>query len=97
MDNPRNEVHRDTDEARGGSTSGVVRWVLGISLLAAIVLLSAIWIFGAASSDTEAPTQEARQMEAQGGSGTDSIVNDGAAEFQTAPTAAADGTPGTGN
>lgn len=41
------EVHIEQVDAKGGTREGVVRWVLGISLFAAIVLLSAIWIFGA--------------------------------------------------
>jgi hypothetical protein len=43
------EQHSETDEARAGSTPHVVRWILGISLAAAIILLSAIWIIGAAT------------------------------------------------
>ena len=41
------EVHIDEEDAQGGSKEGVVRWVLLISLLAAILLLSIIWIVGA--------------------------------------------------
>ena len=48
------EVHITTDEARGGQGLNVVRWVLAISLLLAIVALSAIWITGAATSDQPA-------------------------------------------
>lgn len=49
MERQGEEVHVETDEVRGGSTPHVVRWILGISLVAVIVLLSAVWIFGAAS------------------------------------------------
>lgn len=72
-------IHRTTDEARGGETSNVMRWVLAISLLAAILLLSAIWIFGAVSQDdTEDEANVAtRQAEAQDGTSTDSVVGDG--------------------
>lgn len=49
MQREGDEVHIDTDEARGGSTPNVVRWVLAIGLLLAIVLLSATWITGALS------------------------------------------------
>ena len=38
------EVHIDTDEARGGSTPHIVRYVLLVSLALAILALSAIWI-----------------------------------------------------
>jgi hypothetical protein len=49
-----NEVHVETDAARAGSTPGTVRWILAIGLFAAIVLLSIIWITGAATqSDSE--------------------------------------------
>ena len=44
------EVHLDTDEARGGETPHVVRYVLIIGLLLAIAALSAVWIIGAATS-----------------------------------------------
>lgn len=43
------EVHLDTDEARSGDTPNIVRYVLAISLLLAIIALSAIWITGALS------------------------------------------------
>jgi hypothetical protein len=45
------EVHISTDEARGGSTPGYMRYVLGISLVLAIGVLSLIWITGALSSN----------------------------------------------
>lgn len=38
------ETHIDTDEARGGSTPNVVRWVLGSSLVLAVAAMSAVWI-----------------------------------------------------
>lgn len=41
------EIHVETEDARGGSTPGVMRYVLGISLLLAIVLLSLVWIIPA--------------------------------------------------
>ena len=47
MENHNGEMHVETDSARGGSTPNIVRWVLGFSLLAAIILLSAIWMTGA--------------------------------------------------
>lgn len=43
------EVHLDTEEARSGATPHIVRYVLVISLLLAILALSAIWITGALS------------------------------------------------
>ncbi|WP_159977067.1 MULTISPECIES: hypothetical protein [unclassified Novosphingobium] len=38
------EVHLDDDEARGGSTPNIVRYVLIASLILAILAMSAIWI-----------------------------------------------------
>lgn len=45
------EIHIDDEKASGGSKEGVVRWVLLISLLAAILILSIIWITGALTQD----------------------------------------------
>ena len=50
MERQGEEVHVSTDEARGGSTPHIVRWVLGISLFLAIALLSITWITGALNS-----------------------------------------------
>ena len=41
------EVHIATDEARGGDTPHIVRYVLLFGLLLAIAVLSAVWIFKA--------------------------------------------------
>lgn len=43
------EIHVDVTEARGADTPGVMRYVLLISLFLAILVLSMVWIFGAAS------------------------------------------------
>ena len=51
MERQGDEVHIETDEARGGSTPHIVRYVLVISLVLAILALSLIWITGAASRD----------------------------------------------
>jgi hypothetical protein len=40
-------VELTTEEASGGSTPNIVRYVLAISLLLAILGLSAVWITGA--------------------------------------------------
>ncbi len=47
MEHHSEEVRETAEEARAGSTPGIVRWVLLISLVLAIAALSAIWIFGA--------------------------------------------------
>lgn len=44
MERRGEEVHIDTDEARGGSTPNIMRWVLAISLTLAIIAMSAVWI-----------------------------------------------------
>jgi hypothetical protein len=49
MERPEREVHVETDQARGGSTPNVVRWVLGISLLLAIIAMTLVWIIPALS------------------------------------------------
>lgn len=76
-----NEVHTETDEARAGSTPNIVRWVLAISLLAAILLLSAIWMFGAATTDEEDRVANAsdriENAQSDDGESTDSIVSGG--------------------
>ena len=50
MERQGDEVHIETNEARGGSTPHIVRYVLIISLLLAVGAMSLIWIMGAAST-----------------------------------------------
>jgi len=52
------EVHVDTEEARGGSTPHIVRWVLAISLMLVIVLFTLVFVIGIdqAQEQTEAVT-----------------------------------------
>ena len=47
MERDGDEVHLSEQEASGGVQPHIVRWVLGISLVLAVALLSAIWIIGA--------------------------------------------------
>lgn len=47
MERIGDEVHVTTDEARGAATPHIVRYVLMISLVLAIIALSAIWMTGA--------------------------------------------------
>lgn len=49
------EVHIETDEARGGATLNVMRYVLVISLFLAIAALSFIWMTAASNSDQPRP------------------------------------------
>ena len=46
MERDGDEVHVTETEASGGSKPDVVRYVLGISLLLVVVLMSVIWIIG---------------------------------------------------
>lgn len=84
MERRGEETHLDTDEARGAETTGVMRWVLGISLLLAIGFLSAIWIFGAWTQDgveSQATVSTAQAATETGSSDTDSIVSQDADEI----------------
>lgn len=47
MERHGDEVHVTTEEARGGSTPHIVRYMLFISLVLAIGALSFIWMTGA--------------------------------------------------
>lgn len=80
------EIHVDVNEARGASTPNVTRWVLSISLLAVIILLSAIWIIGAWSSDqhTQSVGAQIRAEQKAGGGANDSIVSDHADQMKAA-------------
>ena len=71
------EIHAEVDEARAASTPNVTRWVLTFGLLGAIILLTAIWVIGAWSSDQHTQTIDAQIRAAQNNSDqTDSIVSD---------------------
>lgn len=50
MEHQGDEVHITTEEARGGSTPHIVRYMLGVSLVLAIAALSFIWIYGASQT-----------------------------------------------
>jgi len=97
MHNDGNEVHVSETEASGGSKEGVVRWVLVVSLLAAVVLLSAIWIFGAATQGDveEEATVSGTIDSASGDSGdsTDSVFGMEASETDTTQSGATDDSP----
>ena len=84
MDGNDPQVHAETDAARAGSTPHIVRWILAISLLAAIVLLSIVWITGAMTQgdvEKEASVSE-RIAEQERDSDTDSIVSDRVGELE---------------
>ena len=69
MQRNQTETHIDSDRARSGSTPHIVRYVLGISLLLAILALSAIWITGAAVTDEAAETAQLESTTASTASG----------------------------
>ena len=79
MERKGDEVHVETDEARGASSPNIVRWVLLVSLFAAIALLSIIWITGAATQgdvEEEATVSGIIRSQNDEESDTDSIVDD---------------------
>lgn len=47
MERKGDEIHLTTDEARGGTTPHIVRYVLLFSLVLAILALSMVWMTGA--------------------------------------------------
>ena len=47
MERQNEEVHVTTEEARSGQTGMGVRYVLAITLVLAIAVLSALWLVGA--------------------------------------------------
>lgn len=40
-------IHIEDDDARAASTPGILRYILGISLLLAVIAMSAVWIIPA--------------------------------------------------
>jgi hypothetical protein len=79
-----NEPHFETDAARGGSTPNIVRWILVVSLFAAIALLSIIWITGAATQKEAEVTVSGQMRDRTDIEATDSIVGEDADEFEAA-------------
>ena len=93
------DVRSETDAARAGSTPHVVRWVLGIGLLAVIAAFTVIVLIGSASQgdiEEEAnASQIIRDTEAANNdrSDIDGVVSQDADEF--APDTPADMIEGT--
>ena len=46
MEREGDEVHVSQEEASGGAQPHIVRYILGVSLLLVVLLMSAIWIIG---------------------------------------------------
>jgi hypothetical protein len=88
MDGDDNEPHFETDAARGASTPNIVRWILLVSLFAAIALLSIIWITGAATQSEDEGTVSHEVRDRPDGttsaSDTDSIVGEDADRIDAA-------------
>jgi len=84
MQRDGDEVQLETDEARAGETRGSMRWVLGISLLAAIILLSAVWMFGAWTQDDGESeiTATGKAMAEDDGADTDGILSENFDEIE---------------
>lgn len=79
MEQQGKEVHLDTDEARGGSTPGIARYVLGISVLLAIVAMTFVWIIPAMSQgdvEEEATVSGAISSQEDDGDATDGVIED---------------------
>jgi hypothetical protein len=93
-----NEPHFETDAARGASSPNIVRWILIVSLFAAIALLSIIWITGAATqSEAESGVKVDALGSERASEGTDSIVGEDADRLETAQPGAAGDTGNVAN
>ena len=93
MDGDENEPHFETDAARGASTPNIVRWILLVSLFAAIALLSIIWITGAATQTEEEGTVSHEVRDRVELEATDSVVGENADELDAAEPGDDTGTP----
>ena len=78
------EPHFETDAARGASTPNIVRWILLVSLFAAIALLSIVWITGAATQSEEEGTVSHEVRNRADIEDTDSIVGEDADQIEAA-------------
>ncbi|MHA6316489.1 hypothetical protein ACXYN8_02370 [Altererythrobacter sp. CAU 1778] len=87
MHKENNEVHINDTEASGGSKEGVVRYILAISLVLGVVVLSLVWIVPALTNDPEADYANVtdRVRAESNGESTDSVVGleDDAATIDT--------------
>jgi len=93
MDGNENEPHFETDAARGASSPNIVRWILLVSLFAAIALLSIIWITGAATQTEEEGTVAHEVRDRADIEDNDSIVGEDADELDAAEAGDDTGTP----
>ncbi|WP_379545721.1 hypothetical protein ACFCW2_08755 [Qipengyuania sp. DSG2-2] len=87
MADNRDEIHIEDDDAMAGVKTGAMRWVLGISLLLAIIAMSAVWIIPAlfqGDVEEEATMTGSINSAAETGDSTDSIVIEDADEIEGA-------------
>jgi hypothetical protein len=56
MRNDDKGIHIEDDDARAGETPGVMRWVLGISMLLAVIAMTLVWVIPA-MMETDVETQ----------------------------------------
>lgn len=61
METDNREVHIDRDEARAGSTPGVVRYVLAFGLILVIVAFAIIVMTGMSGSNQDNNSQDASE------------------------------------
>ena len=63
MDNPNEEIHATTVEARGGQRGSRVRLILVVSLVLALVAMAAVFLGGASGPNQSgtAPSEEASE------------------------------------
>ncbi len=97
MERQGDEVHIETDEARGGSSPNIVRWILAISLFAAIALLSLIWITGAATRGEPETSAEERARALQDYGGQGGVLANDADETATPDATGVPASPPSGN
>jgi len=89
MAGERNKVHVETDEARGGSTPHVVRWILGIGLFLVIAAFTIIVLIGGSSQGDIEEEQNVSnavrdtEQSTQRGNDTDGILIQNADELDT--------------
>lgn len=93
MPTPDPRTRIDETDARAGSREGVVRWVLGISLVLAIGAMTLIWVTGALTQNADEAQMNVARKPAAGGdaatsenSAIDGITSDdGGSDAPAAP------------
>lgn len=73
MHEENGEVHIEKVEARAATNNGM-RWILGASLLLAIIIMSVVWIVPALADDDNISDRNEVALEEQQDDGTDSLI-----------------------